>query len=99
MADPDFYAKALADYPDGYRMALTCRRCGHIRSMPFADLLERLGPATTVGEVAARGRCGHVRHDPMTSAPLPPCGGRPAAAPYPDPRGWRGLAPPASVRS
>lgn len=94
MGTPDYYAKALGDYPAAYRMSLTCRRCGFIRSIPFADLIGRLGPAATVGDVAARSRCTHVQHDPMTSAPLPPCGGRADAMPWPDQSGWRGMAPP-----
>lgn len=92
---PDWYAKPLADYPAGYLMGLVCRRCRHGRTVPFAELLARMPAGATVGDLAARGRCTHVAHDPLTSAPRPPCGGMAEAWPRADVRGWRGLAPPA----
>lgn len=94
MADPDWYTKPLGDYPPGYVMDLVCRRCGFTRAVPFADLLARVGPTSTVGDVGRRARCGYVRYDPLTSAPRPPCGGPAEAWPRADRRGWRGLAPP-----
>jgi hypothetical protein len=82
--DPDYYGKRLADYPAGYRMELVCTRCRHSRSFTFAGLLARLGPDATVGDVARRGRCTHVRHD-FHGRALPPCGGRASALPGPEP--------------
>ena len=89
----DWYGKRLADYPAGYRMNLVCGRCGNTVGLAFADLIGRLGPDATVGDVAARARCTYARHDPATGRLRPPCGGAAEAWPAPAPPDARPVAP------
>ena len=95
---PPWYAKRLDSYPPPYEMVFTCERCGHVRSIPFEELIAA-HPDWTVGDVAERARCSFRRWDHSLGRRVDQdCGGRADVSPQPNRRAplfgdlWRSLS-------